>query len=40
MLAYLSASHPPDAPLYALVREKRRPVRLASLPFVPKRYKR
>lgn len=40
MLAYLAASHPRDAPLYALVRGKRRPVRLASLPFVPKRYKR
>jgi aminomethyltransferase len=40
MLAYLSASHPPDAPLYALVRDKRRPVRPTSLPFVPKRYKR
>ncbi len=39
MLAYLAASHPRDAPLYALVRGKPRPVRLASLPFVPKRYK-
>lgn len=40
MLAYLAASHPREAPLYALVRDKRRPVRLAPLPFVPKRYKR
>jgi aminomethyltransferase len=40
MLAYLSTSHPPDAPLYALVRGKRRAVHRASLPFVPKRYKR
>ena len=40
MLAYLSASHPPDAPLYALVRGKPRAVRPTSLPFVPKRYKR
>jgi len=40
MLAYLASSHDRDAPLYALVRGRRRPVRLASLPFVPKRYKR
>jgi len=40
MLAYLAASHPRDAPLCAVVRGKRRPVRLAALPFVPKRYKR
>jgi aminomethyltransferase len=40
MLAYLASSHGRDAPLYAFVRGKRRPVRLASLPFVPKRYKR
>jgi len=40
MLAYLASNHGRDAPLYALVRGKRRPVRPASLPFVPKRYKR
>ena len=40
MLAYLATSHAREAPLYALVRDKRRLVRLASLPFVPKRYKR
>ena len=40
MLAYLASSHDHAAPLYALVRGKPRPVRLVSLPFVPKRYKR
>ena len=40
MLAYLAASHPRDAPLYAMVRGKPRPVRLTPPPFVPKRYKR
>ncbi len=40
MLAYLATSQPREAPLYALVRGKPRPVRLAPLPFVPKRYKR
>jgi aminomethyltransferase len=40
MLAYLATSHPQDAPLYALVRDKRRPVHRVPLPFVPKRYKR
>ena len=40
MLAYLATSHAADAPLYAVVRGKRRSVQRASLPFVPKRYKR
>ncbi|HEX6319685.1 MAG TPA: glycine cleavage system aminomethyltransferase GcvT [Burkholderiales bacterium] len=40
MLAYLASGHGRDAALYALVRGKRRPVRPAPLPFVPKRYKR
>ncbi len=40
MLAYLSTSHPADAPLFAMVRGKPRPVQRATLPFVPKRYKR
>jgi aminomethyltransferase len=40
MLAYLASSHDRAAPLYALVRGKRRPVRPVALPFVAKRYRR
>jgi aminomethyltransferase len=40
MLGYVDARYSADAELFAIVRGARRPVRLARLPFVPKRYKR
>jgi aminomethyltransferase len=40
MLGYLDSRLRDDAALFAVVRGARRPVRIASLPFVPKRYKK
>lgn len=40
MLAYLDAGVPDGMPLNAVVRNQPHPVRMAALPFVPKRYKR
>ena len=40
MMAYVDSSLSGDAPLHAVVRGKPHPVRIAPLPFVPKRYKR
>jgi hypothetical protein len=37
MLGYVRSGAPAD--LFAVVRGARRPVKLAKLPFVPKRYK-
>jgi glycine cleavage system T protein (aminomethyltransferase) len=39
MLGYVASRLRDDAALFALVRGARRPVRIAPLPFVPKRYK-
>jgi aminomethyltransferase len=39
MLGYVDSRFGKDAELSALVRDARRPVRITSLPFVPKRYK-
>ena len=39
MLGYVGSRFGKDAVLSAIVRDARRPVRIASLPFVPKRYK-
>ena len=39
-LGYVGSRHGIDAALFAVVRGTRRPVRMAPLPFVPKRYKR
>ena len=40
MLAYVDAGVADTAPLNAVVRDQPYPVRIAPLPFVPKRYKR
>ena len=40
MLGYVSSALPEDSKLFAMVRDTRRPVRITSLPFVPKRYKK
>jgi hypothetical protein len=40
MLARLDSALTPEAALFAVVRGKRHPVDRATLPFVPKRYKR
>jgi glycine cleavage system T protein (aminomethyltransferase) len=40
MLGYVNSALPEDARLFAVVRDARRPVRIAKLPFVPKRYKK
>jgi aminomethyltransferase len=40
MLAYVQGKPAPDTLLHAIVRDRRVPVRVVPLPFVPKRYKR
>ncbi|HYL88356.1 MAG TPA: glycine cleavage system aminomethyltransferase GcvT [Burkholderiales bacterium] len=40
MLGYVKSGIGADAPLSAVVRDARRPVRITKLPFVPKRYKK
>jgi aminomethyltransferase len=40
MLGYVNSALGDDAPLFAVVRDARRPVRITKPPFVPKRYKK
>jgi aminomethyltransferase len=40
MMAYVDSAVPQTAALHAVVRGKLHPVRIAPLPFVPKRYKK